>query len=169
MMPWPSRSIKSFAGRAGLTASGGGAGLFGALAISHKPSAVLAAAAVLVTALIANGLARVVESLYKRRPEIIKAKGEAHALRIAALGEAEALIIRAQARRDLLRAGIETDKPEQITEMLRQQSLGTDMPPGRRLNDEALAKLLAAPKISITGRKPAGGTKAVVIPIRPDD
>jgi hypothetical protein len=168
-MPWPSKSITSLAGQAGLTVGGGGAGLLGALAISHRPSTVWTVAAVIVTALITKGLAKVIESLYQRRPEIIKAKGEARALRITARSEAKALIVRTQIRRDLLHAGITADKPEQIAEMLRQQSLSTDLPPERRLNDEALAKLLAAPKTGTTNRKPGGGSIGVVVPIRPDD
>jgi hypothetical protein len=149
-MSWRPKSVTSLASRAGLTVGGGGAGLAGALVIGHKPGAVPAVAAVIITALITHGLARVIESLYKRRPEIIKARGEARAMRITARSEAEALIIRTQARRDLLRAGIEADKPEQIAEMLRQQSLGADLPAGRRLNDAALARLLAAPKSGAT-------------------
>jgi hypothetical protein len=162
-MRWPSGSISRLAGRLGLTAGGGGAGLAGGLAVTHNPSVAVATAAILAAAL---SLPRVVESVYKRRPAILKAKGDAKVARIKAASEARALTTRTNMRAKLLLAGLDPDKADQAAEMLRQQSIDADLPEGRRLNDEPLAKLLTAPKTKSSGREPDSGPKGVVRPIR---
>jgi hypothetical protein len=143
-----------------LTLGGAGGGWLVALIADAKTKTVLLIAAV-AGALIANGLTRVIESIYKRRPQTIKAKGEKKARIIVAKSEGEALIVRTQARAELLLAALDSDpdKAERAAEMLRLEPLNADLPPDRRLKDEILAKLLTAPKArnGRRGRPGSGG------------
>ena len=73
---------------------------------SFRPSTVLAVTAALNSALITNCAAKVVESIFEHRAEIISVTSEAEVARIAARAEAEALRMRAQTRAYLLPARI---------------------------------------------------------------
>jgi hypothetical protein len=166
-MPSPSTTRRSIAARIGLTLGGGGsAGWLGALAVSHKPSiaATATAASIAALAVICTAL-----------PEIIRARGEAKSQAIRDTAEAQALIMRTEKRMALLQAGIEAGKTAPAAEMLRQQAIDTDLPPGRRLNDEALLKLHSVPRTRSPGRKPGNGpgkpgkgSRGNVVPLRPD-
>lgn len=163
-MPTPSTARRNIATRIGLTLGGGSAGWLGALAVSHKPTiATAAAAGVAALAVICTAL-----------PEIIRARGETKSQIIKDTADAQALIIRTQTRMDLLQAGMETGQTGPAAEMLHQQAIDTDLPPGRRLNDEALLKLHTAPRTRSPRRKPGSGpgkpdkgSKGNVFPIRP--
>jgi hypothetical protein len=174
----PVPTVRQSLTHAGLTLGGAGGGWLTAVATDVRTKAILVGAAV-AGALIANGLAKIFETLYKRRPEIIEAKGAKKARIIEARGEAKALIIRTQAYTDVLRAGLDPDKTESAAEMLRLSSTNADLPIRRRLKDEPLAKLLAAPKARSSGTtrpdsgggpqdgEPRDGSKSVVRQIRP--
>lgn len=139
-MRWLSQSITKVLKHIALTAGGGSAGLLGGYALAHKASIAIGTALALAAAL---SLAQIVESIYKRRPAILTAKSEAEALRK-----------RTEVQADLLRAGLEPGKAELAREMLRQQALNPDLPKGRRLNDDVLAKLLAPSKVRSVDNKP---------------
>jgi hypothetical protein len=180
-MPWPSMPISKLAGRAAQTVGGGSAGWLGALTTIHRPSVAVVAAAVFTAAAITNGLPKVAESIFKRRSEIIKAKGEAKASRIKAKGETKALTItakseaknltrRTKTRTKLLLAGMEPGNAQHAGELLRQDAINVDLPERRRLSDETLANLLATHRTRSTGKNPDSAPRGViVVPIRPDD
>jgi hypothetical protein len=150
-MAWQSApTVKRSLAHTGLTLGGAGGGWLAAITTDAKTKAILVAA-VVAGAVITNGLAKIFETLYNRRPEIIKAKGDKRAKIIEAQSEAEALIIRTQAYTEVLRAGLDPDKVESAAEMLRMYSTNADLPARRRLKDDPLAKLLAAPKARSSG------------------
>jgi len=92
------------------------------------------------------------------------------------------MVMRAQTRTALAQAGTEPGKLEQAAEMLRLLPIDPDLPQGRRLNDLALARLLAPPRAKSiseksdngpenpddTSKKPSNGGGCKVIPIRPE-
>jgi len=151
-------AVKRSLAHTGLTLGGAGGGWLTAVTTDARTKAVLVVA-VVAGALITNGLAKIFETLYNRRPEIIKAKGDKKAKIIEAQSEAKALIIRTQAYTEVLRAGLDPDKTESAAEMLRLSSTNADLPARRRLKDDPLAKLLAAPKARSSGatRPDSGG------------
>ena len=161
-MRWLTSSIRKISGKAGLTAGGSG-GLLSGFTLAHQPVVAMVSAVAFAAAL---SLPKIFESIYKRRPAILKAKGDAQVDKIKAASEAAALITRTQAQVDLLRSGMEPGKVAAAAEMLRQQSINTDLPEARRLNDEALAKLLVPPKIKSQGTEGDSGPQGVVRPIR---
>jgi hypothetical protein len=157
MIRLPAPTVGRALAHTGLTLGGAGGGLLAAITTDARAKAILVAA-VVAGAVITNGLAKIFETLYKRRPEIIRAKGEKKAKMITAKAEAEALIVRTQTRAQVLLAGLEPGKAEPAAELLRMQSLDADLPEGRRLKDDLLAKLLAVPKArSGAGRPDSGG------------
>jgi len=169
-MSWPSASIGKVAGRLVLAGGGGGAGLLGLLATIRNPGTTLAIAVVFAAALISNAIAKVTDSIYRHRPEIIKELGEREANLVAAqsnamvqiiraTSEADALMQRTYVRRELLEAGILPGGSDRVIELLRQQPIDADLPEDRRLDNEALAKLLAAPKPTATSRHPGNGPR----------
>lgn len=171
-MPLPSVRRRDIATRVGLTIGGGGAGWLGAIAVIHQPGTA-AVAAVVVAAALATSVAEVI---FTSLPEIIKARGEAKKEIIRETAEAKAILMRAETRTALLRAGVEPGKAAQADDMLRRQAIDTDLPEGRRLNDEALVRLLTAPRTRKTGTRPDNGPKKPdngssrgnVFPIRPE-
>jgi hypothetical protein len=175
-MPWSSPTGK-IVGRIGPTVGGGTGGWLAIIATAPRTSTVIAVAAVLVMAMIGNCLPKIFESIFKRRAQIIKVKGEARAAQITATSnaetaliqatsEAEALRLRTQTRTALLRLGADPFRAEQAAEMLRLQALDADLPEGHRMSDEALAKLLAASKIRDAGNGPGRDPGGVVRPLR---
>ncbi len=147
-------SPQTFASRIGLTVCGGGAGWLATLAFAHKPSTTALAAVAAGVALAVNAGA----SICKALPEIIRALSDRNTARIMATAEAEILVMRARARIEFARAGLEPDKFVQAAEMLRLLSIDPDMSPdGRRLNDHDLARLLAAPRSRSISTKPRSG------------
>ncbi len=142
----------------GLTLGGAGGGWLAATASAARTNAILVAA-IAAGVMIANSLPKIVESLYRRRPEIIQAKSDKKAKIITAKSEAKALIIRTKVQSDVLRAGVEPGKTESAAEMLRMHSLNADLPEGRRLKDDPLAKLLTVHKARSSGatRPDSGG------------
>lgn len=134
----------------GLTLGGAGGGWLATITIVTETK-VIVVIAVVGGAVITNSLARIFEQLYRRRPEIIRANGDRKAKVITAKSEAKALIMRTQAYTEVLRSGLESDKAESATEMLRMHSLNADMPGERRLKDDPLAKLLAVHRTRSTG------------------
>jgi hypothetical protein len=160
---WQPTSVGEIARRTASTAGGGGVGLLGGFTLAHDPAAAVAAALILAAA--AN-VPKIIESIFKRRPAILKAKGEADVQRIKAASEAAALIARTEVQAELLRSGMDRSKTESALEMLRQQAINVDLPERRRLNDEALAKLLTPQKTKTTGTQPDSGPQNIVRPIR---
>jgi hypothetical protein len=146
-------SIRNLARRIGPILGAGVGGWLGTLEVTHRPGTAAIAAAVAVTALAANTVKWVCKSL----PEIIEAKSRRETALISTASEARALTERTKARTALLRAGIESDRVDQVVAMLRQQSVDADLPQGRRLNDVPLAKLLVADRPRETGDKPRSG------------
>jgi hypothetical protein len=183
-MPSPSTSYRNTATRVslavgGLTLGGGGAGWLVMHAVVHKPSMTAAAAVAATVALAANAGALICRTL----PEIIKARSDRETARIRATAEAQTMVMRAQVRTALAQAGIEPGNQAPAAEMMRLLAIDPDMSPdGHRLNDDALARLLSAPRPRSIGRKPGrgprkpgGGPKepnkedgGKVIPLRPD-
>lgn len=156
----------------------GTAGLGVSAIFTHSQACLIIAGALIGVGVITVGAARIIEAIYQPRPEIIKAKGEARAAeitaqgqadiqRIAAESEANALIARTVTRSELLIVGAEVGHTESAAAMLRQQGADPDLPAGRRLNDDALARLLAPPKPPTGGGKPRPGSGGAVIPINP--
>jgi hypothetical protein len=165
-MPSPSTTRRSIATRVGLTLGGGSAGWLGALAASHEPAtaATAAAAGIAALAVICTAL-----------PEIIRSRGEAKSSTIRETAEAQALLMRTETRTALLRAGLSAGTTPQALDMLRQGAIDTDLPQGRRLNDEALAKLHTVPRPRSPGKKPGNGptrpdrgSKGNVVPLHPE-
>ena len=171
-MPLPSVRRRDIATRIGLTIGGGGAGWLGALTVAHRPDAAVVAAAVVAAALATS----VTEVIFTSLPEIIKARGKAKKEIIRETAEAKATLMRTETRTALLRAGLEPGKAAQADEMLRRQPIDADLPEGRRLNDEALARLLTTSRSRRTGTRPGNGPKKPdngssrgnVFPIRPE-
>lgn len=185
-MRWSSISLGSKLACAGVAGTGT-AGVVGSLAILHDPWAAVAAAAVTVMPLIANAAARIAEARYQNRAAILLAAGEAQASHIKASAdaaarvteadsEADALRKRTEVRAALLRSGLEPGKVDQAAKMALLESVSSDLPKGRRLNDESLAELLVElarlltdqnPNPSSPGKGPVGRTAdGVVVPLR---
>jgi hypothetical protein len=93
-------------------------------------------------AMIVSVIPMVVEALSNRRPEIIRAKTLAQVEATASRAEARALLNRARMRDEILMMGMNSDKIEKTKELLRLMAINPDLPPGRRLDDETLARLL---------------------------
>jgi hypothetical protein len=150
--------VKRTLAHTGLTLSGAGGGWLAAIAAGATTKAIVIAA-VVAGGLIANSVAKIVETISNRPPETIRAEGDKKAKIIEAQSEAQALIMRTQAFTDVLRAGLDPDKVESSGEMLRMSSINADLPARRRLKDELLAKLLAAAKArsSASSRPDSGG------------
>ena len=170
MIGWPSGTgVGRVVTVAGVTLGGAGGGWLAATTADLKAKMIIGVIAI-AGALAANALARMAESLCKRLPQIIKERGAAKKGVIAAQSEAEALIIRAEAQTDLLRAGLNPDLIDQATELLRWASINADLPPDRRLSDEILAKLLASRTKSSKGHpgddQGHDGPRGIVRPIR---
>jgi hypothetical protein len=179
-MPSPSASTpyRSIASRIGLTIGGGSAVWLATLAVVHKPTMTTIGAAAVAVAVAVNA----VEAIFKALPEIIKAISACKVAHINAKAEAKTMVMRTQTRTALAQAGIEPGKLVQAAEMLRLLPIDPDLPQGRRLNDQALARLLApsrAKSISKksandpknpdnTPRKPSDGGDSKVVPIRPE-
>jgi hypothetical protein len=164
--------------RIALAIGGGGMGWLGTLAFAHKPSTSALAAAAACAALIINAIS----SVGRACPEIIRALSDRKTARIKAKADAKTQVLRTQARIKLSEDGIDPDKFPQAAELIRLLSIDPDMPPdGRRLNDDALAKLLATsrPRNTSTGprnsprrpgndpKKPGNADGSNVLPIRP--
>jgi hypothetical protein len=146
--------------RLGLTVGSSGAAGFAALASVSRISAAMVGIGLAIAG-IAYYVPRAVESIWKRRPQVIKAKGEAKATVITAKSEAWALRKRTATRAKLeLRA-----RPDKIEEVLRLRIIDVDLPEGRRMSDEAVAKLLAA-KTRGEATKPSGGAPPVLRSVR---
>jgi hypothetical protein len=162
----------------GLTVGGGGAGWLVTLAVVHKPSTIAVAAIAATVALAANAGVLIVNTL----PAIIAALGNRETARIQAKAEAQTMTMRVQTRTELAKAALKPGNLTPATEMLRLLALDPDMPPdGRRINDEALSRLLAGQKPRITGGKPSNGPSnpgsgprrpaadgGTVVPLHPD-
>jgi hypothetical protein len=114
---------------------------------------------------IAASAPKAIEVIYNRRPGIIRARGEAQAVKSAAQGladarrvvaesEAKALDLRTRTRCELLLLGAEPNRTESVAIMLRLQGADPDLPVDRRLDDEFLARLLTPPKSVSVGSKP---------------
>jgi hypothetical protein len=146
-------SIRNLARRVGPVLGAGAGGWLGTLEVTHRPGTAAIAAAVAVTALAANTVKWICKSL----PEIIEAKSRRETALISTASEAQALTERTKTRTALLRAGIDSDRVDQIVAMLRQQSVDADLPQGRRLSDVPLAKLLVADRAKETGDRPRSG------------
>jgi len=162
-MRWRPESIGEIIRRIGVPAGSGGAGLLGGFALAHN------AVAAVVTALglaCAVSVAKIFESIYRQRAKILEVKGKAKADCIKAASEAAALLKRTDVQADLLRSGLEPGKTEPAGEMLRYLAINPDLPEDRRLNDEALAKLLTPPRTKNGGAQPDSGSPGVVRPIR---
>jgi hypothetical protein len=128
---------------AGLCAGVGGTGTLGLLGMTtHKTADVIAAAGVAALTVITSGVVRIVEARYANRAAIIKAQASAAAQAMRASGDLCASTTNAQLRAELLRAGLDPACTRQAAEMLRQQNIDANLPPGRRLNDDALEHLL---------------------------
>ena len=178
-MPSPPASTpyRSIASRIGLTIGAGSAVWLATLAVIHKPDITTVGAATVVVAVAVNA----VESIFKALPGIIKTISACRIAHISAKAEAEAMVMRTQTRTALAQAGTEPGKLEQAAEMLRLLPIDSDLPQGRRLNDQALARLLAPPRAKniseksdngpenpdSTSNKPNDGGGSNVIPIRP--
>jgi hypothetical protein len=178
-MPSPPASTpyRSIASRIGLTIAGASAVWLATLAVIHKPNMTTIGAAAVVVAVAVNA----VESIFKALLEIIKTVSACKVAHISAKAEAETMIMRAQTRTALAQAGTEPGKLAQAAEMLRLLPIDPDLPQGRRLNDQALARLLAPPRAKSvseksdndpenpdsTSKKPIDGGGSKVIPIRP--
>jgi hypothetical protein len=165
--------------RIALALGGGGAGWFGTLAFAHKPSTTALAAAAAGAALIIN----VASSAGRALPEIIRALSDRTTARIKATADAQTQVLRAQARIQLAHDGTDPEKFPQAAEMIRLLAIDPDTPPdGRRLNDDALARLLTPPRLRSTGtkpgngpgrpgndpKKPGNGDRGNVLPLRPE-
>jgi hypothetical protein len=146
----PARSV-------GLTLGSGGAGLLSVLLAVHRPTTALDAVAFTAAALLANGIASVVESIYQYRVGIIKARGDAQVERIKAESQAKAMLMRTEARVRLLDAGLDPQLHELAIALLRQQSLDATMSDGPRLDSDDLAVLLGKPTGTGTGNPPDRG------------
>lgn len=168
----PSTTRRDIATRLSLTLGGGGAGCLGVLAVIHKPSTAIIAIAGGIAVLAVN----IIEIICKSLPEIIKTRGEAKRNLIKETAEAKALLMRTQTRMKLLEAGLDPDKTASAADMLRQQAIDTDLPRERRMGDDVLAKLHAAPRTRNPDRKPHNGprnpgngsSKKNVYPLHPD-
>lgn len=176
-MPRPTEPRRSMAAWISLTLGGGGVGWLGVAAVFHRADMAVLGTAVIISALGASAI----ESIYKSRPEIIRAKGTREAARIRATSEAsahviketseaQALLMRTRTRTMLLRAGIEAGLAGHVAEMLKQQSLDVDLPRGRRLSDNILASLLAEDRHPPTTGGASAGAYSVVAgpPVSPD-
>jgi len=183
-MRWSSISLGSKTACVGVAGVGTG-GFVGSLAIMHNSWAAVVAAAVTVTPLIANVAARVAEARYRCRAGILRAAGEAQSACIKASAEAEARMAEARSEADalekrtelrasLLTSGLDLDKVDQAAIMVLLDIVSSDLPKGRRLNDEPLAGLLAelarlltdkSPTPSSPGKGPLGrAADQVVVP-----
>jgi hypothetical protein len=164
--------------RLALALGGGGTGLVGMLAFVHKPSTAALAAGAAGAALVTN----VISSAGRALPEIIRALSDRKTARIQATADAQTQVLRTQARIQLAHDGTDPEKFPQAAEMLRLLAIDPDLPEGRRLNDDALAKLLAGPRPRSTSphpgtgpgrpgndlKKPGNGDQSNVFPLRPD-
>jgi hypothetical protein len=150
-------AISSTAARVALALSCGGAGsLAAAVLIRHAGTPVIAAGAV-AAALAGNAVA----SAFKSLPDVIEAVGSLLATLIRGRADARATIVHAKIRAELAREGLDPMKTHQAIEMQRLLLLNPDLPPGRRLADDALIKLNAA------SRTRNGGTETVTGPDAP--
>jgi hypothetical protein len=135
-------------------ALGGGAGWLGTLAFAHKPSTTALAAAAASAALLINAISSAGHAL----PEIIRALSDRKIARIKAGADAETQVLRVRARIRLAEDGTDPERFPQAAEMLRLLAIDPDMSPdGRRLNDDALARLLTAPQARSASTKPRNG------------
>jgi hypothetical protein len=140
--------------RLALALGGGGAGWLGTLAFTHKPSTTAQAAAAASAALLINALSCAGRAL----PELIRALSDRTTARIKATAEAETHVLRTQARIKLAHDGTDPEKFTQAAEMIRLLAIDPDTPPdGRRLNDDALTRLLAPPRARSTSTRPRNG------------
>jgi hypothetical protein len=158
----------SSAWRIAAISGAGTAGLGISAVFTHDRAGLILAGTVMAAAALTSGAAKVVKQVYRRRPDILRARGEAQARavvargdaeaqRITAQAEAQALLIRTTTRSLLLLAGTEPSQADSATVMLRQQSVDPDLPLGRRLNDNALTRLLTPPEPCGSGDKPRLG------------
>lgn len=140
----------------GLTVGGGGAGWLVTLAVVHKPSMTAIATIAVAVAVAANTGVLIVKAL----PAIINALSNRETARIHAKAEAETMTMRVRTRTELAKAALKPGNLAPATEMIRLLALDPDIPPdGRRLNDEALARLLTVQRARNTGGKPRTGPK----------
>jgi hypothetical protein len=155
----------------------GSAGLGISAVFTHDRAGLIVAGTILAAAALTSGASKIVKEVYRHRPDIVRAKGEAQARaviargaaeakRITAQSEADALFMRTKARAVLLVAGIEPGQSESAAAMLRQQPVDPDLPPGRRLNDDALTRLLTPPRPRGSGDRPRQGPAGAVAPTR---
>lgn len=156
----------------------GTAGLGVSAVFTHSQTGFIIVASLAGASVVMAGSARIFEAIYQRRPEIIKAKGEAHAARVTAQGqadiqriaaesEANALTARTATRSKLLIVGAQPGYTESAATMIRHQGADPDLPAGRRINDDGLVRLLIPPKPPTGGGKPRQGPAGAVIPVTP--
>src|SRR5258708_16336498 len=185
-MRWSTVPLREAAVRIGLTGGGPG-GFIGALAIAHNPWAAVAAVGVAISPMVANAIARIVESRNAHRPDIVRAEGDAQTALLEALGrmttrhleansEADAYAQRTKLLTDLVRAGLESGQADQGAKTLVLLGINVDLPKGKPLNAESITKLLMALTKILTEETPtpwspsegpgSAPSREVVVPMR---
>jgi len=146
-MSWPPiPSAGKTVRTAWVTAMGGSAGVLAHLAAASKSTVTVV---VLVTLVIASpiviSLPKIVESIYKRRPAIIREKGIARVLRSDAA-----------TRRKLALAGLDPEKTEQAERMLRLHAITPALPKDQRLSTVSCSSPIGR-EVSTGSRPPSRG------------
>jgi len=144
-MSWPPiPSAGKTVRTAWVAATGGSAGVLAHLAAASKSTVTVVVLVVLViTSAIAISLPKIVESIYKRRPAIIREKSIARMLRSDAA-----------TRRRLALAGLDPEKTEQAEKMLRLHAITPALPKDQRLSDDAYRELLKPDRSRSFSRRP---------------
>ena len=162
-MSWPPiPSVGKTVRTAWVAAASGTAGELAHLAAASKSTVTVVVLVVLViTSPIAISLPKIVESIYKRRPAIIREKSIARMLRNDAA-----------TRRRLALAGLDPEKTEQAERMLRLHAITPALPKDQRLSDDAYRELLKPDMSrSISRKLPHINGGGVLLPLQqaPDE
>jgi hypothetical protein len=125
----PIQSVGKIARAAGMsTAAGGSAGLLADLPAASKSTVtVIALTVIIVSAMIISSLPKIVDSIYQRRPAILKMK---------ILREETGIL------RKIAVAGLDPEKTESALKILRQIAINPALPKDQRLSDETYRELL---------------------------
>jgi hypothetical protein len=154
-MRWSSMPLGAAATRVGVAGYSGTVGVFGMLAMLHNSWLGVVEVGLAMAPIIGSSVAKV-----------IKARGDAQAARFEALAdliaacqkaasEADALALRAKTQARLLHAGLQPDRTEQAAKMLVLHSINADLPADRRMQDDAIIKLLLPLTKLLTEGSPA--------------
>lgn len=122
---------------------------------THKPADLIPAAAVLISAMVISAAVRITEARYAHQAEMVKVSSDAAVQFLRSASDTAGSLTYAELRAELLRAGLDPALTRQAAEMLRQQTLDVNLPPGRRLNDQAGASPAAGRRARRPGRQAA--------------